>query len=297
MIKQLKYKNIAWLDLTNPTKEEVSALANEYKLHPVIEEELLRPSNRVKVDWYEDCIYLTLHFPITAGNPPEIDFILGKDFLITSHYEPIPSLLEFSQILDGSLEDKKDRGLHAGHLFFYVIRELYQPIDIKLDSLNRQLKTVEEKIFTNQEAAMVRTLSQINRQLLDLKWSLKFHREILNSLKIIGQDFYGKKFDFYLNSIISEYERISETVKSNREIFSELHNTNESLLTIKNGQTMRVLTVLAFIFMPVSLISFIFSMSGSETIVQSMSGWIFVLGLMVSAAVIMATVAKYKKWI
>ena len=297
MIKQLKYKNVTWIDITKPTREEVDGLAKQYNLHDVAVEELLSPSSRSKVDWYEDYIYLTLHFPIGKYNVVEVDFILGHDFIITAHPEVVQPLAEFAQILDGGNDNKKEKGFHAGHLFYYMIRELYDPLEVELDGINAKLKKIEEKIFAGQEAEMVRSLSHTNHQLLDIKWSLKFHREVLNSLASVGRDFYGEKFDYYLRAIISEYEHIAELVKSNREIFSELHSTNESLLMIKNGLTMRVLTALAFIFLPVSLIAFIFSMSGSGPVAEAYLGWYGIIGLMVIAALLTTGIAKYKKWI
>lgn len=297
MIKQLKYKNVTWIDITKPTREEVEALAQEYHLHDVAVEELLSPSTRSKVDWYEDNIYLALHFPLGKYNVVEIDFILGQNFIITAHPEAVQPLAEFSQILDGGIDNKKEKGFHAGHLFYYIIRELYDPLEVELDGINNKLKKIEEKIFAGQEAEMVRSLSHTNHQLLDIKWALKFHREALHSLEAVAKDFYGEKFDYYMRAVINEYEHIAELVKSNREIFTELHNTNESLLTIKNGLTIRVLTVLAFIFLPVTLISFIFSMSGSEPVVETYLGWSGVIGLMALVAILTTGLAKYKKWI
>lgn len=297
MIKQLKYKNVTWIDITKPTREEVENLAKKYKLHDVEAEEILSSSTRSKVDWYESNIYLTLHFSIDKYDITEIDFILGQDFIITTHTEVIQPLAEFAQILDGGADNKKDKGFHAGHLFYYMIRELYDPLEVELDNINNRLKKIEEKIFAGQEAEMIRSLSHTNQQLLDIKWSLKFHREVLNSLATVAKDFYGGKFDHYMRAVISEYEHIDELVKSNREIFAELHSTNESLITIKNGITMRVLTALAFIFLPVTLIAFIFSMSGSAPIVEKYLGWHGVILLQIVVALTAASIAKYKKWI
>lgn len=297
MIKQLKYKNVTWLDITKPTREEVNNLAKKYKLHNIVVEEILSSSTRSKVDWYENSIYLVLHFPINKYEVAEIDFILGQDFIITTHTEAIQPLAEFAQILDGGTDNNKDKDFHAGHLFYYMIRELYDPIEIELDGINNRLKKIEAKIFSGQEAAMVRSLSEANQQLLDIKWSLKFHHEVLNSLASLTKNFYSEKFDHYMRAVISEYEHIAELVRSNREIFVELHNTNESLITIKNGITMRVLTTLAFIFLPVTLIAFIFSMSGSGPIVETYLSWPGIILLQIIVALIATGIAKYKKWI
>lgn len=315
MIKQLKYQNITWISLISPTKDEVAKLGHEYDVHPLVSEELLHPSLRAKVDIYDDYIYLILHFPVDKVCQPdygdglheddtyEVDFILGKDFLITTHYENIPPLEEFSKILEASsglADSKKDKNIHAGHLFYYIIRQLYQSLESGLDNININLKRAEQKIFAGQEAEMVKTLSGLNRCLLDFKWALKFHREILESLLVASKEFYGEKFGYYLGSIMGEYEKISNMVDSNRENFSELRSTNESLLSIKTNNIMKGLTVLTAIFLPVTLIGTIFGMSGTDLnmpIIKSPGGFFVAVALMAITAVVMVVIAKAKKWI
>ncbi len=315
MIKQLKYQNITWLSLIAPTKDEVAKLGQDYTIHPLVSEELLHPSIRAKVDVYDDYIYLILHFPVDKVCDPnysddlhhddtyEVDFILGKDFIITAHYENIPQLEEFSKILEASaglIGGKKDKNIHAGHLFYYIVRQLYQSLETGLDNINTSLKNAEQKIFAGREAEMVKSLSSLNRCLLDFKWALKFHREVLESLAIAAREFYGEKFDYYIQSIIGEYEKISNLVDSNRENFSELRSTNESLLSIKTNDTMKALTVLTAIFLPITLIGTIFGMSGTDLnmpIIKSPNGFFFAVVLMAITAIIMTLIAKAKKWI
>ncbi len=315
MIKQLKYQNITWISLIAPTKEEVTKLGEENNIHPLVREELRNPSVRAKVDVYDDYIYLILHFPIDKVCQPhygedlhnddtyEVDFILGKDFLITAHYENIPPLEEFANILEASsslINNRKDKNIHAGHLFYYILRQLYQSLETGLNSINTSLKRAEQKIFSGQEAEMIKSLSGLNRCLLDFKWSLKFHREILESLSVSAKEFYGEKFNYYLQSITGEYEKISNIVDSNRENFSELRSTNESLLSIKTNNTMMALTTVTAIFLPVALIGTIFGMSGSDVnmpIIKSPDGFYIAVALMAITGIVMTVIAKAKKWI
>lgn len=316
MIKQLKYQNITWINLTAPTKEEINKLEGDYSIHQLVGHELLEPSNRAKVDVYDDYIYLILHFPADKIQRPvygedvheddiyEVDFVLGKDFLITTHYESIPPLEEFSQILEASaslLTNKKEKqAVHAGHIFYYIIRQLYQSLEISLGNINLKLKRTEQKIFAGKEAEMVKTLSELNRQLLDFRWALRHHREIIDSLTLAGADFYGDKFKYYLSSISGEYEKISRLVDSNRENFIELRSTNESLLSIKINQIMKILTAITAILLPVNLVAQIFGMSGTETnmlIIKDANGFVIALVLMIVVGIIATIIARVKKWI
>ena len=311
MIKQIKYKNITWIDVHAPTKEEVDSLSKEYDIHTIVHTELMHPSPRSKVDLYDNFIYLILHFPSEhffkaedddEDGTKEIDFVLGKDFIITTHYENVQPLEDFSNILQAGehVKNKKEKDAHAGYLFYYIIRELYQSLEPGLDYINNNLKRVERKIFSGHEKEMVRTLSNMNRSLLDLKWALKGHREVLNSLEIAAKEFYGDRFGYHLKTIVSEYEKVFGILENNEENFQQLRNTNESMLSIQSNEIMKTITIMAYVFLPVTLIGTIFGMSGIDTnmpIIKSDWGFFIVLCIMAVTSILMILVVKFKKWL
>ena len=108
MLKKFRYKDITWIDLESPTEAEIAELGATYEIHPVVLTELDRPSARAKVDVYSDFIYLILHFPTPAGTDQEIDFIVGKNFIITTHYELVDSLNDFAKIFETDFVLKKN---------------------------------------------------------------------------------------------------------------------------------------------------------------------------------------------
>lgn len=311
MVKKIKHQGITWVDVYNPSKDEVAALADEYKLHPVLATELATHSPRSKVDVYEDCLYLILHFPIcelcVGVNPDqqdissskEIDFVIGKKFVITTHYSPEPVLEEFAQILDlksAHLRGKTDP--HAGHLFYTIARQLYQALESDLLFINQNLRKAEANIFSGHEKETVKTLSNINRSLLDFRWSLKTHSDVLASFQVAGREFFGESFNYYLRAVTGEYEKIWNMLESSHETFSDLRSTNESLLSIKTNETMKTLTVLAFITLPLTLMGQIFGMSLQFIpFTAHPKGFWIVLAAMGVLAVIMVTIVRSKKWL
>jgi len=312
MTKQIKYKSLIWLDLTNPTKEEIASLPDNFKVHPLIKEELRHPSPRPKIDLYDEAIHLVLHFPNENStnkndspnqtNHQEVDFVLGQNFLITAHYEEIQPLEEFAKILEASegwgwCEGKN---LHAGYLFYYIIRQLYESLEPGLHFINNNLKRAEQKVFGGQQEKMVKTLADINRYLLDFRWTLKDHEEILQSLEAATKEFYGNTFGYHMRSITGDYHKVMNSLENNEQSFKEIRAVNESMLSIKNNEIMKTLAVLAFIFLPATMIGTVFGMSGSDLnmpLIKSEFGFWWALGLMVVTAVISFLFVKFKKWL
>ncbi|MDO8183768.1 MAG: magnesium transporter CorA family protein [bacterium] len=311
MIKKFNHQGITWIDVYAPTKNEVTDLAEEFKLHPLVASELLTPSLRSKVDVYENFIYLILHFPtceICYGHDQsqpevqdtqEIDFVIGEKFLLTTHYSPEPVLEEFSQILDFQTGGYRAKGkVHAGHLLFTILRRFYQSLEEGLLYINQSLKKTEANIFAGQEKEMVKVLSNLNRSLLDFRWALKNHNDVLSSFEAAGRDFFGENFTYYLRAIIGEYEKIWNILESNRETFNDLRSTNESLLSIKTNETMKTLTAVAFITLPLTLLGQIFGMSLiSIPLGKDPNGFWIVLVIMAALAGIMFALAKHQRWL
>jgi magnesium transporter len=299
-----KHKNVTWVDLESPTKEEIREVIEEYRVHPLIAEELLIPTLRPKVDLYDDSIYLILHFPsVTHSHSKhrsnEIDFVIGKNYLVTVHYESIDSIHEFSKIFEvNSILDKSNMGDHSGYLLFYLLRELYKNCMEQLFDIDRNLKNVEERIFHGEERDMVRTISHVNRKLLAFKQAIQYHKGVLESFETAGRHFFGEKFSYHLRSMLSEYYKVASTLEGHRDTVNELRDTNDSLLSSKTNEIMKTLTVMAFIILPMTFVGQIFGVSFQGIPFQnSPDGFWIVFGIMAFVGFAGFAIFKYKKWL
>ena len=298
MLRKFNYKNITWLDLESPTVEECRQLGKEYQIHSLVLEELTTPSQRSKVDVYNNFIYLVLHFPSASQDQQEIDFVIGRNFIITTHYELVAALNDFAKIFEADLMSRRESNeIHAGLLFYYMIKEIYGALEANLNFINDRLRAIERKVFAGQEKEVVKALAEVNRELLDFRWTTKNHKEILSSLELAGEELFGTGFRYHLRAISGEHDKIWKMIESNRSTFLDLRETNESLLTIKTNHTMKVLTVLAFIFLPMTIISGIFSMN---TVALPFAGrpydFYLVLSLMALTVFTLYLIARFRRW-
>lgn len=308
MIKQFKYNNINWVDLVSPTSEEIETISKEFNIHPVAAGELYDASQKSKIDVYDDFIYLILRLPNHANvlnsevldghDAVEIDFIIGKNFLITTTYENIDSMQELGKMLETSnLLSKSKKETHAGYLFYYIIKHLYQSLEKNLEFINYNLKKAETKIFTGNEKEMVMVLATINKKLLDFRGTLKSHQSVLTSLETAGKDFFGEKFHFHMQSITNEFGKVWYALENSREFFSELRQTNESLLQIKTNEATKTFTMLAFITFPLTLLVTILSLRAHGTpFIDLQYGFWYISGLIVALILFILAYYKHKRW-
>lgn len=305
MISKHKHKGLTWLDLECPTTEEVRQVMNEWNLHPLVAEELSSPTLRPKVEIHPNFIYLILHFPVIRREhgeriirEQEIDFVIGKDFIITARYDAIDPLHQFSKLFEvNSILDKSEMGGHAGFVFFYMLRNLYDALMHELESINDVVHAIEEKIFKGRERAMVARISEVSRELLDVRRATRLHKEILESFDAASRRFFGEEWSYYSRAIIGEYYRVHASLESAHEAIAELRETNNSLLNARETEVVKTITLIAFLTLPASLITNFFQLTTTHTpIIGTENDWLVIMIITCASTVFVVAVAKLKRW-
>lgn len=305
MITRHTYRDLVWVNLESPTADEVREIMKEFGLHPIVGEELLITTSKPKVDVYKNYIYLILHFPTLSKDEKdshtgkEIDFVVGKNFIITTAYDTVEPLHNFSKIFEvNAILDRSEIGDHAGFIFYYMIKKLYRSMGQELDHLKSSLHQAESHIFSGKSKKMVQELSEIGHDLLDFKQATKSHGEVLDAFSSAGQKFFGSDFEYHLNDIISEYRKTYNGIESNKDFLTELRETNDSLVSTQQNEIVKNLTVMAFLTLPASLIASIFNMSTSDMPIVGQAGdfWIIII-IMLAISICMFTYFKHKDWI
>ncbi len=303
MLTRYGQRNMTWVDLVQPTPAEARAIMHEFNLDPLIAEELLLPSFKSKVDRRGDAIYIILHFPTLRGASSraeqEIDFVIGKNFLITTHYETIDPLHSFASAFEvqGVLGHDSTHS-HGGHLFVSMLHNLYQALGSECDIMHEQLESIEDRIFGGDEKRMVVELSHVGRTIHDFRQALIPHREILSSFEGPAARMFGSEFSYHVRSVEGTYARVERAIENLRDSLGELRETNNALLSTKQNEVMKTLTVMAFIVLPLTLISQLFGMNSEHLPIIGLPGdfWIIVAGLTVMGSAFFLYF-KHKGWL
>lgn len=286
----------------HPSTAEVKQLMAEFHLDPLIADELLTPSFKPKVERRGDAIYVILHFPaprVTGQRPEqEIDFVIGKNFLITTRYDHIDPLHAFAKAFEVQAVLGRGHAVHGGHLFAALTHDIYQSLINECDTLRHKLGAIEDRIFNGNERQMVIALSDIGRVIHDFRQALLPHREMLNSLEPAAVRMFDQGFSYWVREVIGSYERVTDTLEHLRDALHELRDTNDSLLNTKQNEIMTTFTVLSFIFFPLSFIAGLFGMNTLHNpfVGHPYDFWI-VLGIMAAVAVGCFAYFKAKNWL
>jgi magnesium transporter len=302
MVTRYAQHNLTWVDMVAPSAEEIRTIMKEFDLDPLVAEDLSSPSPKSKVERHGETLYLVLHFPairaVHSRPEQEMDFVVGKHFLITTRYENIDPLHHFAKAFEVNAVLGRNTSNHGGHLFIALAHNLYSSLMAETDNLHTRLDEVEDKIFSGHEREMVAQISSVGRMIHDFRRALDPHRTMLESLEPHGERLFGAGFSYHVRSVLGEYERLRHSLEHLREWLDELRETNNSLLSLKQNDVMKNLTIMAFITFPLTLLSSIFAIDARHRPIIGMpyDFWIL-LGIMIFAALCFFLFFKYKKWI
>lgn len=304
MISIYKNKGITWIDLESPTIDEVKKLMPKYNIPPIVADELLRPTTRSKIEIYNNIIYAILHFPVydttrKISSAHEIDFVVGKNYIITAHSMPIAPLHEIARTFEaGLLMGDKKFGKGSGQILSIIIKSLYDFTLRQLDHIYKKTSVIKDNMFIGKEKEMVKEISYVQGDLIEIKRSVYAHRGVLNSLKVAGEKFFGADFIFYLNSMMRDLERLEGLIENSKETIDLLQDTNNSLLSNRTNEIMKVLTVIAFSTFPLVFLPQVFGMNAKNMPIMGMKGdfWIVVVTMIFFSLAIISYFKK-KKWL
>ncbi|MEO5646236.1 MAG: CorA family divalent cation transporter [Candidatus Paceibacterota bacterium] len=305
MISRYAYHGLTWVDLESPSREEILHISEEFGLSKLVEEEMFSSTLRSKVDLYDEFIYLILHFPVfnkknKLRNDQELDFIIGKNFIVTVRYELIDPITEFAALFENVEKlDQNKRISDAGIMFMEMMKQLYKASAIELEEITSRIPEIEHQIFNDKEEKMVRIISQTNRKLLDFKQAIRFHKDILHSYETASKRFFGDSYVYYAELITSEFNKVNSVLEGHHDLLKELQLTNDSLLSAKSNEILRTFTILTFVMLPLTLITGIFGMNTVANLIfiRTIHDFYIVVGAMVLTGLCMFIYFRAKKWI
>jgi len=307
MIFRHAYKNGVWVDLEQPTEEDVREIAREFSINEQIEKELLSPTLVPLTVDDGNVALLVLHFPTQAQGSEdgatenqEVDIVVGNRFIITVRYEVIAPLYHLKKLFEMKDLVSGNESITTDILLEILFVHLYASVRDHTSSLTNSLESIECNMFDGHERTTVRAISGINRAFLHLEASLANHEEPLQYfLKAHTiQNFFDNSFSDRAGHILAERTQIMRLVKTHRAVATEMRETNLALLEARQNEIMKTLTIITVIVLPLELIAFVFGMNLPGTPFESNpNAFQIVMAFMLGAVVIMTLFFAKKRWI
>jgi magnesium transporter len=280
-------------------------LADRFGWHPLDVEDVLSKRQRPKIDDYADEGYLfgVLHFPIYDRavqrlNAAELDFFIGPDYLVTLptvELRPVTRLFQRCEEDDVFREQLFSKG--SGRLLYEVLDDLFDYCFPILDKIGHKLDSIEDDMFEGYAEDVVRDISNAKQEIISYRKVMKPGRTTLRVLERRVDKFLPEELDLYFDDIVDAAERIWDQLDNYKEVVDGLESTNESVISHRQNDVLRVLTIFSVVLLPLTLISGIFGMNVEFPGFDSTTAFWVIVALMVVVIVTMVGFFRHKRWL
>ncbi|MEK7506227.1 MAG: CorA family divalent cation transporter [Patescibacteria group bacterium] len=257
MTEKTKINKIEWIRLLSPSEKEVKSLDGLFKIHPIIQEEIYRPSDRSKVENYDGYVFAVYHLPVynpkeRASRRVELDFIATKDLLITVSYEKIEPLLEFAKKLEKSAELKKNIQ-NPAQLIYYILQEANVFSLRQLRHVEEKVKNVGKELFKHPDQELLEEISHIKRDLLEFGIIAAAQKTTLESLIHVGTGFWGQSMKVYFSDLLGDFLKTHYLLENLRATIISYSETISEIFQFNTSNIVRRFSILGFLSFPLLL--------------------------------------------
>jgi magnesium transporter len=291
-------QTLRWINIERPRAVDQAWLEERFEFHPLDYEDVFSRNQRPKVDEYDDYLFVVLHFPaydkqIGRLNAAELDVFVGPDYVVTLPNQSIPPLAYLFERCRTRADVRENLfGKGPGYLLYKIVDDCVDASFPMLRKMGNKLERLEEDILEGRSAEIVRDLSNVKQEIINFRKIVRPQRSALRDLERTRR-YVPEDLEVYFDDIIDASERIWDMLENFKEVVEALEDTNESVLSHRVNEVLRVLTAFSVIILPLTLLASIFGMNVDFPFEGTVGAFWTILGVMV--VVLVAMVGYFRK--
>src|SRR5512133_4164336 len=304
-VEQIQSSGLRWVNIERPGALERGWLEENFDFHALDLEDVLSRNQRPKIDAYDDYLFIVLHFPIfdpSVGRlgTGELDLFVGPGFLITipnQPLQPVEYLFERCRQKEELREQLFSRG--SGYLLYRIVDDSFDYCFPMLRKIGNKLDALEEEIFEGRSEEIVRDISNVKQEIINFRKVIRPERPVLRDLESLKHRYLAPDLDLeiYFDDIVDANERIWDMLENYKEVVEALEDTNESVISHRVNDILRVLTSISVIVLPLTLIASVWGMNVGVPGEGDQTAFWVIAAVMFALLVGMVTYFRRRGWL
>jgi magnesium transporter len=290
---------VLWVDLSEPTPEEGSVLADVFTFHPLAVKDALSTLQFPKIETYPGYLYIVLHgIDVQKGRrvaTHDIDFFLGRNYLVTIHDSHSRSIGRLRELCDRNAHILSEGAVALLHRIVDSMVDSYRPV---MEEFEKRITTLEEQSFQAHES-LVRQVLKLKRDLASMRRVLVPQRDAIGRLARREFPQISDEMAYRFRDVYDHVVRLTEETILFQDRVTGILEVNLATVSNRLNQVMKVLTVMSTIFLPLTVLTGMWGMNiplphfpGSP---EAQFWW--VTGIMVVIIGMMLYLFRRKGWI
>jgi magnesium transporter len=279
----------------------IEKLGNRFGLHPLIQEDILNTAERPKMEDYGDHIFLLLKVFVPSGRNhdekiQQVSLVLGSNFVI-SFQEKESGV--FDPVRDRIRKAKgRLRKLGPDYLAYALIDCIVDGYFGFLEKLSEEIEFLEDELVTDPKREILQKIHSLKREMIYIRKSVWPLREVVNGLERLETPLIKETTDVFLRDVYDHTIQVIDSVETLRDVLSGMLETYLSSVSNRMNEVMKVLTIIATIFIPLTFIAGVYGMNFKfMPELEWRGGYFLIVGVMVAVAFVMLIFFRKKKWL
>ncbi|WP_047546221.1 magnesium/cobalt transporter CorA [Psychroserpens sp. Hel_I_66] len=295
--------HVTWININGLNNiENIETLGNHYKIHPLTLEDIVTTNHRPKLDEFDK--YLFIIFKMLYYNKNDelqfehVSMIVGEDYVLTfqeSDGDVFDDLRERIKSAKGRI-----RNQGADYLMYAILDAVVDNYMVIIEAFGDQIEDLESTIFDSKESNndTPNQIQNLKQEVLKIRRSILPLREVINRLEKLETSIIEEKTPSYLRDLYDHIIQVSESVELYREMIWSLMDMHMTIISNKMNEIMKVLTIIATIFIPLTFIAGIYGMNFKNMPeLNTEYGYFVLLGVMFILLIIMLIYFRRKRWL
>jgi magnesium transporter len=294
-------EGLLWVDIEDMTSEDADLLSNVFHFHPLAVADCVSKSiHPPKIDDFEDYLFIIVHginycIESDVVDTTELNLFVGKNYVVTNHDIPMRSV---TSMLERIRKDGRPMRRGVDFLAHDFIDALVDNIMPAIDEMNDKSATVEAEALQEPKRETLASIMQLKRSILALERVMSPQRGILDRLSRGEYTLIREQARIYYRNIYDHLLRIEMLNYNLRDIVDSTLSTYLSSVSNRMNEVMRVLTLIATIFIPLTFIAGIYGMNfANMPELQWRYGYFGILILMAVIGIALVFYFKRKSWL
>ncbi|UOB17630.1 magnesium/cobalt transporter CorA [Abyssalbus ytuae] len=278
----------------------IEKLGDHFELHPLLLEDIVNVGQRPKLDEYENCMFAV--FKMLYYNTEDVlkveqvSMVLGDNYVLT--FQEADGDV-FEHIRNRIKEDKgRIRKQGADYLLFCLMDAVVDNYFLIMETLGEKIEDLEEALIDNPNDILVHQIQRLKRESLNIRRSIFPLREVVGRLEKSDNHFITENTQTYYRDLYDHTIQVIETIETYRDMLWGLMDMYMSSVSNKMNNIMKVLTIIATIFIPLTFIVGVYGMNFENMPeLHYKNGYYTVWGIMILIFIGMIFYFKRKKWL
>ena len=293
---------VTWINVDGVHQlENIEQIGIHFKIHPLVLEDIVNTGQRPKMEDFDNYLFIVLkmlYYDVTENETKteQVSLILSANYVISFQetegdvFDPIRERLR--------IDRGRVRKMGADYLAYSLIDAIVDNYFMVLEKIGEKIEDIEDDMIKNPTPEVLQTIHRLKRELIFLRKSVWPLREVISRLERWESPLIAKSIDIYLRDVYDHTIQVIDALETFRDMLSGMLDIYLSSVSNRMNEVMKVLTIIATIFIPLTLVAGIYGMNFKYMPeLDTPWGYPMVYIIMLAVSAVMLIYFRRKKWL